>query len=106
MDTPPTHELPDADSGGFGSGDDSGDWLLQQLSALPAPPAPAARQFDRVLHERINKRLLVGQMLDLGLRALPYAALHLGLAVVGAIQLTITGCMDAPRSHRHDERSI
>ena len=43
--------------------------LLEKLAEMPVPPAPPAQSFDRLLHRRINDRLLVGQILDLLLRS-------------------------------------
>ncbi len=36
--------------------------LFEKLADLPVPPVPPT--FDRAVHERINKRLLIGQFLD------------------------------------------
>ncbi len=63
--------------------------LFEQLAQSPVPPVPVS--FDRALHDRINRRLLVGQLLDLGLKAIGYTAVHFGRAVAGGLMFTVTG---------------
>jgi hypothetical protein len=63
--------------------------FLEELAEVPVPPVPVA--FNRALHERLNRRLLAGQMLDLGLRGMGYTLAHFARAVGGMLMLTITG---------------
>jgi hypothetical protein len=63
--------------------------LLDQLADAPVPPPPAT--FDRALHDRLNRRLLVGQMLDLGLRGMAFTFAHFARALAGFLSMTITG---------------
>lgn len=75
--------------------------VLQELAEAPVPPLPAT--FNRALHERLNRRLLVGQMLDLGLHGMVFTLAHFARALVGFFTLTVSGKFepggkDEPRS--------
>jgi hypothetical protein len=59
--------------------------LAQQ--AVPPPPP----QFDRLVHQRVNRALVVLQLLEMVVRILPYAAYHFLRAGLGAIALTLFG---------------
>ena len=73
--------------------------LLEQLADLEVPPPPA--QFDRQLHERVNRSLVTSQLVDLLARGLPWALLHFARAVVGLVGFTLTGHYEAKRkNHR------
>jgi hypothetical protein len=63
--------------------------VFEQLADAPVPPMPAA--FDRALHDRLNRRLLVGQVLDLGLRGVGFTLGHFMRAVLGFFVLTVSG---------------
>jgi hypothetical protein len=63
--------------------------LLEELADVPVPPVPAT--FNRALHERLNRRLLAGQVVDLGLRGTCYALSHFTRALAGFFMLTLTG---------------
>ncbi len=63
--------------------------LFEQLAELEVPPPPA--QFDAQLHERVNRSLVIGQFIDLAVKALPWAFVHFARAVVGAIVFTLSG---------------
>jgi hypothetical protein len=63
--------------------------VLEQLADAPVPPMPAA--FDHALHDRLNRRLLVGHVLDLGLRGMSFTLAHFARAVFGFFALTVTG---------------
>ena len=45
--------------------------LLEQLAQLEVPPPPA--ELNQQVHQRVNRSLLVLHVLDLGLRAMPWA---------------------------------
>ena len=66
--------------------------FLEELAEAPVPPVPVA--FNRALHERLNRRLLAGQMLDLALRGMGYTLGHFARAVGGMVMLTISGKFD------------
>jgi hypothetical protein len=53
---------------------------------------PAA--FDRGLHERLNRRLLAGHMLDFGFRVMPQALAQFAQALSRFAAYTITGRYD------------
>jgi hypothetical protein len=63
--------------------------FLEELAQAPVPPMPAA--FDRGLHERLNRRLLAGHMLDLGCRVMPQALAQFAQALSRFAAYTITG---------------
>lgn len=63
--------------------------VLEQLADAPVPPMPAA--FDHALHDRLNRRLLVGHVLDLGLRGMGFTLAHFARAMCGFFVLTVTG---------------
>jgi hypothetical protein len=74
--------------------------LLEQLAELPVPPAPPPQVFDRAVHQRINSRLIVGQILDLLLRGFGYAIAHFAKAVFGLMRLTVTGKLPEVKQDR------
>jgi len=63
--------------------------LFDQLADLEIPPPPV--QFDKQLHERVNRSLVTWQLVDLIVTGLPWALLHFGRAFVGFIAFTLTG---------------
>jgi hypothetical protein len=65
--------------------------LFEQLAELPVPPPPPRPAFDRSLHERINNRLLVSQVVDLCVRGFGFAIWHFARAAVGVARYTLTG---------------
>ena len=75
--------------------------LLEKLAEVPVPPAPPPKVFDRAIHERINSRLIVGQIFDLLIRGSAYAVLHFAKAVVGMVRLTLTGKLESPKNGRN-----
>jgi hypothetical protein len=72
--------------------------LLDQLADLEVPPPPA--QFDRQLHERVNRSLLTSQLVDLAASGLPWAFLHFARACVGFIAFTLSGRYDTKPKNR------
>ncbi|MBI3838895.1 MAG: hypothetical protein HY288_13310 [Planctomycetia bacterium] len=63
--------------------------LFERLAESEVPPPPA--QFDTQLHDRVNRRLIETQVVDLILCGLPWAFLHFARALVGLIAFTLTG---------------
>jgi hypothetical protein len=63
--------------------------LWEQLAEteVPAPP----REFDRDVHERLNKTLLAAHLADLLLKGMFFAIGHFALAVLHVLTFTITG---------------
>jgi hypothetical protein len=75
--------------------------LFDRLAELEVPPPPDTDQFDRQLHERVNRSLVAGQLTDLVVGGLPWALVHFLRALVGLVTLTATGRYDAkPKHHR------
>ncbi|HEX3999903.1 MAG TPA: hypothetical protein VHX65_15235 [Pirellulales bacterium] len=65
--------------------------LFQQLAELPVPPAPPAPRFSAEVHQRLNKRLLAGQLADLAVRGFGFAMWNMAHAAGGLLKLTLTG---------------
>ena len=61
-----------------------GERLVRATGRLPVPPVPPT--FDRAVHERINKRLVVGQFLDFATRGFAFAMVHFARAVAELLQ--------------------
>lgn len=75
--------------------------LLEKLAEIPIPPAPPPKVFDRAVHERINSRLLVGQILEFMFLGCGFALVHFAKAVIGAVRLTVTGKLETPKDGRN-----
>ncbi|HZZ29990.1 MAG TPA: hypothetical protein VFE46_18485 [Pirellulales bacterium] len=73
--------------------------LLERLAELPVPPPPPPKTFDRAVHQRINSRLIVGQILDLLFRGFGYAVLQFAKVTLSALQFTFTGKLP---DNKHD----
>ncbi|MEX0677975.1 MAG: hypothetical protein WD063_12915 [Pirellulales bacterium] len=72
--------------------------LFEQLAELEVPPPPD--QFDQQLHERVNRSLVCGQLVDLGVSGMPWALAHFARALVGFLTLTVTGRYESKTKHR------
>jgi len=77
--------------------------FLEQLATL-APPQPPP-EFDRKLHQRVNRALLTQHVLGLVAGCLPWALGHFLLGVLGAVVSSVTGRFDAP-PQRQDQDSL
>jgi hypothetical protein len=73
--------------------------LFDRLAELDVPPPPA--QFDHQLHERVNRSLIVGQMIDLVAGGIPFALVHFARAVLGLVTFTATGRYESNSKNRH-----
>ena len=74
--------------------------LWQQLATEEVPPPPV--EFDHQLHQRVNKSLVSLQLIDLAVRAMPWAIMQFARAVLGAIAFTIAGRYpDRPEEKQH-----
>lgn len=78
------------------------DDFLERLADLELREPPA--EFDRQLHERMNRSLLVQHIVDLAVGAFPWAMVHFVQAVAGLVRYTVTGRFDDPR-RTDDDRS-
>jgi hypothetical protein len=63
--------------------------FLEELAEAPVPPPPDT--FNRALHERLNRRLLAGHILDLALRGIGFCVVHFARALAGFFALTVLG---------------
>lgn len=64
--------------------------FLEQLAALDVPPPPPP-QFDRQLHQRVNRRLTAQHVVDFVLGALPWAVVQMAGSVAALLAYTVTG---------------
>jgi hypothetical protein len=72
--------------------------LFEQLAQSEVPPPPV--EFDRQLHERVNRSLLAMHVADLLIGAMPWAILQLLSALGGFLRLTISGSF-GPQTKRN-----
>jgi len=79
--------------------------LLEKLAELPVPPPPPQGNFGRAVHERINNRLIVGQIVDFLVRGFAFASVHFLRALIGFVRLTLTGKMESPKNGRNGRTS-
>jgi hypothetical protein len=63
--------------------------LLEQLAETTVPPLPA--DFDRSVHQRLNRTLVVGQLVEFVCVALPCSLAELARAMVAAAVYTSSG---------------
>jgi len=63
--------------------------FLEQLAELHVPTPPA--EFDRQLHDRVNRTLLAQHLFDLAVGAFPWAMLHFARALAGLVAFSTTG---------------
>ena len=72
--------------------------LFDQLADMDVPPPPA--RFDQQLHERVNRSLIIGQMIDLVVSAVPWALGQFARAFVGLVLYTLTGRYEMKRKRQ------
>ncbi len=72
--------------------------LFERLAELDVPPPPA--RFDDQLHERVNRSLVVGQLMDLMFGAVPWAVVEFSRAVIGSVLFTLTGRYETKPNRR------
>lgn len=65
--------------------------LLESLATVAVPPVPAQRAFTAGVRRKLNPRLLVAQIIEFAVGAMIWAALHMALALLGAVRYTVTG---------------
>jgi hypothetical protein len=71
--------------------------LLERLAHTEVPPPPDS--FDRQLHDKVNRTLIVTQFADLLLVGMPWAFLQYSRALLGFVAFTVTGRYE-PKSKR------
>ena len=64
-------------------------------ATLSVPPPPLG--FDQVVHERLNRALAIGHVLDFAVRAIPFACVEFFRAIGGLMVFTATG--NFPKHH-------
>ena len=74
--------------------------FLEQLAELEVRDPPP--QFDRSLHDRVNRWLLVQHLVDLFLGAIPWAMMHFLGAVIGFVRLSATGRFEKKQDQNGD----
>ncbi len=75
--------------------------LFDQLAESPVPPPPA--EFDRSVHERLNRALTIGHVVDFAVRAIPFACVEFFRAIGGLIGFTATGNFPKHAAQQHNE---
>jgi hypothetical protein len=78
--------------------------FFEQLAETEIPPPPAG--FDRQLHQRVNRSLLMVQLMDLVFGALPWAVGHMARAFIGLVTLTITGKFETNPNKNSDPKKM
>jgi len=68
------------------------DLLLEQLAQLEVPAPPP--QFDRQLHARLNRTLVVQHLADLALRIMPGAMTEMAKAAFALAVYSLAGRFD------------
>lgn len=68
--------------------------LFDRLAELEVPPQPDTETFDRQLHERVNRWLVIGQVVDLVFGGIPWALAHFLRSLVVFATFTATGRYD------------
>jgi hypothetical protein len=63
--------------------------FLEKLADIEVRQPPP--EFDRQLHERLNRSLVSQHLLDLLVGGLPWAMLHFARALVGLVIFSLTG---------------
>ncbi len=63
--------------------------VLEQLSEQPVPQRPA--EFRRHLHQRLNVRLVIVQVVEIAVCLLPYAFIYFLETLLGAVGFSLTG---------------
>jgi len=63
--------------------------LLDQLAEAEVPPPPET--FRAEVHQRVNTSLIVGQLVGLFVRAMPYALVQFGRAAAALMFFSVTG---------------
>lgn len=63
--------------------------LLEQLAGTAVPPPPA--DFDRSVHQRLNRTLVVGQLIEFVAVVLPLSVLEFARATAAALFFTLSG---------------
>lgn len=65
--------------------------LFDRLAEVNVPPPAPPTAFEHDLHDRVNQSLTAQHVVDLGIHALPAAAMEFVRAVMGLLVLTVTG---------------
>ena len=76
--------------------------LLDQLATADVPPVPEAGSFTAGVRRKLHPRLLAFHVAEFALGATAWAAGHLFMALVAAVQYTVTGSW--PAGHGDRER--
>ena len=74
--------------------------FLDQLATMETPQPPP--EFDRKLHQRVNRALLAPHLLGLAAGCLPWALGHFLRGLLGAVIFSITGRLSG-RQKKNDD---
>lgn len=75
--------------------------LLERLTQLKVPPAP--KSLKREVHHRLNRTLLLQQIVELATYGVLYASGHLLRGLLGLVAYTLTGKYPIDRGDRPDK---
>jgi len=75
--------------------------LLETLAERGVPPVP--EELNERVHQRLNRALVVGQLIDLAVGGLPFVAVRFFRAIVHFIESTFTGRFESDRGDRTRE---
>lgn len=73
--------------------------LFDELATGEVPPLPV--DFDRSVHQRLNRVLVFSQAAEVVFQVLPYALAHFGQALMGLAAFTLSGRNPAADSSDH-----
>jgi hypothetical protein len=73
--------------------------FLEQLAEFDVPPPPA--EFGRQLHVRMNRTLVIVQLIEFACGAVPRALWELGRALGGWARFTLTGKYELNKRKKH-----
>lgn len=74
--------------------------IFAELSTQVEAPPPAPSHFDRALHSRLNRSLLVLHLTEFVLKVFGYAIAHFSRGVLALIVYTFSGRYVVDRSER------
>ncbi|HTU25644.1 MAG TPA: hypothetical protein VMF30_09620 [Pirellulales bacterium] len=65
--------------------------FLDHLADVDVPPPPPPAEFERQLHERMNRDLAIVQLVELVTVVLPAAVFEFARALAGLVRFSLSG---------------
>ena len=75
------------------------DDLFESLAELAVPPVPD--NFDREVHQRVNRLLVLEYLVELATKGLWFATVHFARAAWSLVVFTVSGKLGDPRTRRN-----